>query len=213
MSRGERQEATPTAGELRDGDNATAETAEQERPHIYVASLSDYNNGHLHGAWLDATDPVEGLQEAVDTMLTLSPTTRRTGEPAEEWRIDDYEGFGAVELNEFTDLATVAAIANGLQQHGEAFGAWVAASGAKTTEELSRFEDCYIGEFGSREAFGEEQLADMGFDLDDLPGLSDGLRPYVSIDVAGWARDMELAGVISTVEGQAGVFVFWVNDN
>jgi antirestriction protein len=38
-------------------------------PRIYVASLSDYNAGRLHGAWIDAEQNPEDIQEAVDRML------------------------------------------------------------------------------------------------------------------------------------------------
>ena len=41
------------------------------QPRIYVASLSDYNAGRLHGVWLDANQDVEELQAAVDDANSL----------------------------------------------------------------------------------------------------------------------------------------------
>jgi hypothetical protein len=41
--------------------------------------------------------------------------------------------------------------------------------------------------------------------LEDLPDL---LAPYVQIDTAGFARDMELGGSIMTSEGDGGIYVF-----
>lgn len=39
---------------------------------IYVASLSDYNNGHLHGRWIEAVSDVETMQAQVSDMLRKS---------------------------------------------------------------------------------------------------------------------------------------------
>ncbi len=39
---------------------------------IYVACLASYNNGVLHGAWIDATSDADAMQEQVDTMLRAS---------------------------------------------------------------------------------------------------------------------------------------------
>jgi len=60
----------------------TTETAQEYR--IYVASLSDYNAGRLHGAWIDATQDADEIEAEVQEMLAASP------EPiAEEWAIHD----------------------------------------------------------------------------------------------------------------------------
>lgn len=63
------------------------------RPAIYVATLNDYNNGILHGAWIDALLPTEEIERRIADVLTTSPTALRTGEPAEEWAIHDHEDF------------------------------------------------------------------------------------------------------------------------
>lgn len=85
------------------------------RPAIYAASLADYNNGLLHGAWLDATLPPQELERQVADMLAASPTTRRTGEVAEEWAIHDTEGFVGIRIGPHEALDDV---------HGYAVGLW-----------------------------------------------------------------------------------------
>ena len=35
---------------------------------IYVADLAAYNNGKLHGVWIDACDDLEDIQEQIDKM-------------------------------------------------------------------------------------------------------------------------------------------------
>lgn len=82
-------------------------------PRIYMASLSDYNAGRLHGAWVDADQDAEELDLAVARMLAASP------EPgAEEWAIHDHEGFGPVDLSECESMETVALLARGIADHG-----------------------------------------------------------------------------------------------
>ena len=43
------------------------------QPRIYLASLADYNAGHLHGAWRPADQSVDDLQEQAQAMLAASP--------------------------------------------------------------------------------------------------------------------------------------------
>ena len=39
---------------------------------IYVACLAAYNNGHLHGCWIEVTDEA-AIWQAVQDMLAASP--------------------------------------------------------------------------------------------------------------------------------------------
>ncbi|MBO6814546.1 MAG: antirestriction protein ArdA [Rhizobiaceae bacterium] len=43
-----------------------------EQPRIYVACIASYNNGRLHGKWIDATTDVEEMQEEVSKVLASS---------------------------------------------------------------------------------------------------------------------------------------------
>lgn len=178
-------------------------------PRVYVASLSDYNAGILHGVWLEATDTVEGLQEGIDSMLSTSPARRRFGEPAEEWAIHDYEGFGAYRLSEWEPLEKITALAVGIERYGQAFSVWASHDSSLEVDRYDRFEDAYQGVFSSAEDYGDQMLDEMGVNLDDLPGIPDGLAPYVKIDVEGWVRDMELGGDIWSEECEQGMYVFW----
>ena len=70
--------------------------AQPDRPRIYVACLAAYNNGCLHGRWIEATTPDE-IWEQVRAMLADSP------EPdAEEWAIHDHDGFEGAPLSDLT---------------------------------------------------------------------------------------------------------------
>jgi Antirestriction protein (ArdA) len=96
-----------------EGDPADPEHEPAAGPQIWVGSLSDYNNGVLHGTWLDAARAPEEIQADIQAMLEASPLAAETGQPAEEWGIFDYQGFGSFRLHEHEDLEVVSRIAPG----------------------------------------------------------------------------------------------------
>lgn len=168
-------------------------------PRIYVASLSDYNAGRLHGEWIEADQPIEEIQAQVQAMLAASP------EPiAEEWAIHDFEGFGPWQLGEYEDLAVVARIATGIAEHGEAFAAWAHTLEQPTLDGLDGFEDAYHGSWSSLSDYAESLLEDLGVDVDALG--PENLQPYVHFDLDAFARD--LAMDLFVVDGRDGVHVF-----
>jgi antirestriction protein len=194
------------------GEDDAAPFHEPERndgPRIYVASLSDYNAGVLHGTWLRADAESETIHEQITAMLADSPTTRRYGDIAEEWAIHDYEGFGSLRLSEWEPIERISAIGRGIVEHGDAFSAWVAHHDDPDEVLAEEFESHYLGEFSSATDYGEHLLDELGIDVSDLPDVPEGLRAYVQIDVAGWVRDLQIEGAITTVESKAGVYVFW----
>ena len=171
------------------------------QPRIYVASLADYNAGRLHGAWLDAARPEGELSDDIDQLLARSPSPA-----AEDWAIHDFEGFGPLRLDEYTDLATVSRLASGIAQYGEPFAAlanWLGAADATS----DAFERHYRGTWNSIVAYADELLADLGAE-EYLQGVPDWLRPYVRLDADGFARDLELGGDIYAAEVADGVAVF-----
>ena len=91
------------------------ESPDHVDPRIYVASLSDYNNGHLHGRWIAAAQAPERIYEEIHQMLATSPTLG-----AEEWAIHDYEGFAPHEICETEDISTISQIAAEIAQHRSA---------------------------------------------------------------------------------------------
>lgn len=179
-------------------------------PRIYVASLTDYNAGILHGRWVEAGLEPEVLHEVVGEMLGESPTTAQYGEPAEEWAIHDFEGFGNVRLREYHSLDEVSQLAQGIVEHGQAFGVWWEdiRDMAPEDDPDHTFEHRFEGEFSSTTEWAESMLDDMGVSLDYFPGVPEGLWPYVQLDVEGWVRDMAINGEIQVVEGGRGVYVF-----
>lgn len=190
---------------------ATAEAHEAEPrdgPRLYVASLSDYNNGILHGTWIDADPDPEVMQHGINEMLLQSPTTRRYGEPAEEWAIHDFEGFGPLRLGEYESLSTVARLAKGIVEHGQAFAAWADHVGLNEADELERFEELYRGEWDAADDYAAELLDDIGANA-AIEGLPEWLQCYVDLNVSGFARDLQLGGDITVIDTpNGGVWIF-----
>ena len=79
---------------------------------IYVADLAAYNNGKLHGVWINACDDLEDIQEQINKMLASSPEGF-----AEEYAIHDYEGFGGYSLGEYEGIEAAHEIACFIEEY------------------------------------------------------------------------------------------------
>ena len=170
--------------------------AETLDPRIYVACLAAYNQGQLHGVWIDVKDDVSAIHQAIDTMLALSPVRR-----AEEYAIHDYEGFGGVALGEYTPISKVVEIAAFVRQRGR-LGALVLDyfTGDLDAAVTALGED-YVGCFEALEDFFQARTEDTV----DIPKA---LRHY--IDYEAMARDAKLNGEVFTIEtAHDAVHVFW----
>ena len=195
-------EKEPEDNEHQD-DREQPERERKAHPRVYVASLADYNDGRLYGAWIDADQDEDELERAIKEMLARSPNPG-----AEEWAIHDYEGFGPLQLDEFESLAAVARVAKGIGEHGPAFAAWAAHVGTDS-EALDEFEDAYMGEWESAVAFAEEMLDDMGHIDEIMRNVPEHLAPYVQIDYRGFVSDLVRNGELATLEKpDGGIYVF-----
>lgn len=182
------------------------ERAPRTTPRIYVASLSDYNGGRLHGCWLDATSGVDEIQAGIDHMLATSPEPH-----AEEWAIHDYEGFGMVHLDEYESIDTIAQLAQGIEQHGLAYSAWADHVGHTSADALNRFEDAFLGTWDSCKEYAEGLLDDLGLSRELDEAIPELLHGYVTVDVESFGRDMEIDGMITVTENPDGPGV-WIFD-
>lgn len=177
--------------------------AELDRsPRIYVASLSDYNAGRLHGRWIDATQDVEEIHADIRGMLALSPELE-----AEEWAIHDHDGFGPVQLSEYESLELVSEIAQGIAEHGEAFAAFVEVADHDPSR-FPLFEQMYRGRWESLYHYADHLLEELGADR-ELAQLPEWLRNNVIIHVEGFAEELQANGTIMTMPAsEGGLHVF-----
>ena len=152
-------------------------------PRIYVACLAAYNNGRLHGEWIDADQSADELHEAVARMLAASPQPG-----AEEWAIHDYEGFGSLRLGEYESFERIATIAAGVAEHGDAFSAWLSYDDSQDATDMQSFEDAYRGEWDSLRAYAEDYAESTGmYDAAEKSGSQ-----YVVVDIDMLTRDLDI---------------------
>jgi len=165
---------------------ATITTSQTEQPKIYVACLAAYNNGVLHGAWIDAAQETWTLWDGVATMLAASPIAG-----AEEWAIHDYEGFGGVRISEYAGLDTVAELASFIAEHGALGAALLGHCDGNLEEAREVLEDRHLGAYASLADYVQEVT-------EETTAIPQTLRYY--IDYRAMARDAEINGEFFTVQ-------------
>lgn len=163
-------------------------------PRIYAASLSDYNNGILHGSWIDlAGKSADDIGAEIQKMLDASPAAKRYGDPAEEWAIHDSEGCG--KLSENPDLDDLEAIGNADPETLPLLLELVSGGYASDLADAIKFhEENYRGQFKTLEDYAEEYLNDTGA----FEGAPDLCRQYFNFEA--FSRDLELGGDVFTIE-------------
>lgn len=161
-------------------------SAADSNPRIYVACLAAYNNGYLHGAWIDADQDADEIRAEIAAMLTRSPI-----KDAEEYAIHDHEGFEGVSIGEYASIETVARMGAFIAEHG-ALGAGLLAQFIDDIDQAeTALQDCYHGQFASLADYMEEVTAES-------VTIPEALRYYIDWDAM--ARDAEMSGEFFTIE-------------
>lgn len=162
-------------------------------PQVYVACLAAYNNGHLHGKWIDCTD-AEEISVSIKDILANSPIPG-----AEEWAIHDFEGFGSLQIGEYDPIDTIAEIAAAIAEHGEIITAILDWRGGTVDQAIETLQDNYCGEYKSEVDFAVTHHLDCGTEIPNW------LENY--IDWEAIARDMFIDGYHSIeLDGSTHVF-------
>ena len=164
---------------------------------IYVACLAAYNNGILHGVWMDATMDESDLWLALRQMLKESPI-----EDAEEWAIHDYDGFPDGIISEYTSFERIHALALFLQEH-EKLGEEVLSHFSGDLEDARlAIEEHYMGCYQTLADYAEESTVGCYGEFPDQ------LMHYM--DWEAMARDMLYNGdvyVLQTAYDEEHVFL------
>lgn len=167
-----------------------------EEIRIYVADLAAYNNGKLHGVWIEATLDPDDIQEQIQTMLAQSPE-----EFAEEYAIHDYEGFGGYSLGEYEGIETAHEIACFIEEYPGLSGELLNHFGGDLDEAKTAIEDNYSGCYKSLADYAQELTG-------ETTQIPETLAYYIDYERMG--RDMELSGDIYTIKtGYEELHVFW----
>jgi antirestriction protein len=199
-------------------------------PRIYVADLGAYNNGILHGCWIDADQDADDIGTEITAMLRDSPcpnvevkcnacegTGRRKSERTKRstkcaqckggGQVPSGEEFAIHDSEGFEDMEIGAGTSiEEIALHGPMIakhdGAWCAYVGLVGSSHATEedFDERYEGEYKSAAAYAEERVADQGI----LRSLGD-VANY--IDWERYASDMESDGH-SFITGGRGVYVF-----
>lgn len=155
-------------------------------PKIYVADLAAYNNGYLHGCWIDATKDLDDIQEEIQNMLKKSPV-----EFSEKWAIHDYEGFGSISISEYEGIESVKEKSEFIEEHGELGAEVLSHFCGDLKHARETIEDYYMGEYKSLADYAEELT-------DQTSEIPEHLEFYIDYERMG--RDMELGGDVFTIE-------------
>ncbi|TVP60101.1 MAG: antirestriction protein ArdA [Nodularia sp. (in: Bacteria)] len=176
------------------------ECQDDDAPQIYVACLSAYNNGYLHGMWIDCTQEAEDIQEDIEWMLSWSPC--RQYEACEEWAIHDFQNWHGIHLDECEGIEKLAELAQILSEHGEAYAAYYQYDSIDASVE--NFQEYYRGEYESEEDFVYNQLEEQGL-IDQLQemGISS-----IYINLEAIAHDWFIDSYYSVEESYKKVYVF-----
>jgi antirestriction protein len=170
---------------------------------VWVACLSSYNAGRLHGAWIDLEGDTDedDLRDAIAWILSTSP------EPgAEEWAIHDSCGLPSyLSRNEWPDLSELVAWADGIsayydEDEREAFR--LACEDQGETIDQDAFRDTYCGCYSSGEDYAQELAEELGSTPADRPW------PLSCIDWASAWRDLTFDGYREEPCSSGGVHVY-----
>ena len=167
-----------------------------ETPRIYVACLASYNNGILHGEWIDLDQDIDVIWAEIRKMLSNSP------EPdAEEWAIHDYEGFGNLQISEYEGIERVHAYAEFILENEET-GKLLLSEYCGDLNEARRMMDNFLGCYSSVASYAQEFT-------EETTEIPESLQYY--IDYEAMARDMQLNGDIIAIDNSPGEVLVFCN--
>ena len=166
-------------------------------PSIYVACLASYNAGILYGEWISCD------QDADDILADIQAMLAESNQPyAEDWRIDDYEGFEDLKVDDYHNLEKLSEVAQLIAKHGKAYSIYANNFCGDQYPSESDFESAYLGCYEDEEEFCYERWENDG-KIDSLREL--GIDP----DYIDWeyvARDLD--GYFIEKTGYKEIYVF-----
>jgi len=142
---------------------------------IYVACLSSYNHGILHGKWITPESDKQLLQDQINDIIKNSPV-----EDAEEWAIHDYDNFP--NLGEYPGIDAIIKVQKAIEEHGiylvNAFFE------VGTFDNLDEMQDRFYGEYKTFQIFAYE------FAHETIPELNENTTLARYFDYDAFERDL-----------------------
>lgn len=167
---------------------------------IYVACLSSYNAGKLHGDWIDITLGIDHINERIAAILAAS-----SEEVAEEWAVHDYDcmGYDGGEYPDLEEIALLGELINDDEDKAERVIGLMKEGDYDKIEDAKQFhEDQYRGFFDSMADFAYYQADE----LVEISSMSDVIR--YNIDWEGVGRALECDYTLIHSARKAGVHVY-----
>ena len=163
----------------------------------FVTCLAAYNNGHLHGRWVEVTSDPDELRDAIAAVLADSPAPG-----AEEHFFTDYDTSlnMSVPFGEYESIETLCEFVEAVERcdDEEAFAAaYGEFYGEGLDSVVDRAESCYRAD--TFQDFADEWADELL--LTDVPEPA---RFYFDYDAH--ARDLRHDCIV--VEGPSGCFIF-----
>jgi len=163
---------------------------------IYVADLAAYNNGKLHGVWINACDDLDDILNQINAMLASSPEGF-----SEEYAIHDHEGFNGYALDEYEGIEAAHKIACFIEEYPDFGGELLNNFSGDLDEAKTAAEDNYCGCYKTLADYAEELT-------EQTTQIPEPLAYYIDYEKMG--RDMELGGDVFTIKaGYEEVHIFW----
>ncbi len=151
----------------------------------YVACLAAYNNGTLHGYWIDLSliDSTEEIDEAIAYVIATSP------EPgAEEYAVHDYSGLPSfLTRSEWPTWADVIEYLATLDVSGLPVPYQLLCEDHGEVVTHGDFCEAYQGSYKDGEDFAYSLAEDLGHDIDGAKW------PFSCIDWASAWRELEMS--------------------
>ena len=191
-------------------------------PRIYVSVLADYNNGRMHGAWIDCDQDIDSIVQEIHQLYITSSDPNVTATvcqncghiklyehdtcsgcgsdnvkqvpSAEEYAIPDYEGFGPFAVSEYSSVVEIARIAEILTNSDSEHNKYAIDFLVGIYDDLDIIQDKLedVQIFHGSRGDYAQELTECCYDVPDY------LFFYINYDAMG--RDMEINGEISEVE-------------
>lgn len=169
----EKTEMMPSEYGIRIECGVYADDPPRATPQVYMACLGCYNEGRIHGQWVDADDLADRWtmynnfdddQRAPDGDWVPHAMTNCARDYHEEWAIHDYDGVP--NLGEHPDIVYLTMVMRCVEEHGDPFLEWFNLDPHNKShhDDLSEaFQQAYCGEWDSPKAFAEEHAEELGY--------------------------------------------------
>jgi antirestriction protein len=167
--------------------------SKDDSPKVYIADLSEYNNGRLVGKWFDLTDYSNGAELMADIQEMLDEQTKKDkyGDVHEEYAVHDYENFPREFYSEYmgeADFDKLIKLINDSEDAGLPFDVISQAMADLGKDEVSDVVEAY---FGSVPASMGNEWRDFAYEyIDSLGSIADAVsNPEYYFDFDNFGRE------------------------